>query len=676
MKRELKLFDELDRFAFGAEITHALGLSYGYDGDLANERLWKPLVEKYGLRHPIVITDGAVAEGTSLGIHVLRARRKGGVFHPKLFLAVREDAVFVAIGSANLTKGGLGGNLELLTPLLFSRDAERPPPRGVLEGILDFVSRVAKNLRVADDSAGRVLDIVEQAKLVLDDLPEPRRGPDLRFAHSFDAPIWDQLRSAHGDDAVQHVLVVSPFLEADTQSTDPADSLLRHVLDDGLPWGARAKLPRLTLCTDAIDPSKPMPLPRLALEELGAKVELRAQALSVEPRRLHGKLVAVFGKKRTTMLWGSPNFTPSALQRTPAEHGNVECALVLSTAAGSADIDGLLEELDLGNLFLAHRGALPPAYVPLPQTAPVFEVGESIYDTTTRVLSVHGEVWSKEVDRIRVSLVEDSGVVVLHESATLRPGSYALEIASPPLEEEDAETGKRRLRVVSLLVEALDASGRVLEQQAVRYNVRFEDALGLRDNLIIETEALTADAMLMPTATPEQRVAVVDGKIAAWKAIRRGDQNTPTRHQASLDTFFLNVRLGLDKQWSGLQARRMSRFALRRWSADLRRSLGAAVPSSLDGIRRAFLVTRIAEHVESVLGAIPEYHEDLAPAFAALEADKLAAAFIGVTLEDDTRPEVLEEVRDTRARVIASLQTIAAGEVEIEKPKHRARRGA
>src|SRR3954467_2920059 len=108
MKREVRLFDELDRFAGGGEITHALALTFGYDGDVANERIWTPLIEKYGVRHPIVIADGVVDEGTALSVHVLRARRFSGVFHAKLFLAIREDAVFASIGSANLTHGGLG----------------------------------------------------------------------------------------------------------------------------------------------------------------------------------------------------------------------------------------------------------------------------------------------------------------------------------------------------------------------------------------------------------------------------------------------------------------------------------------------------------------------------------------------------------------------------------------
>ncbi|MDC3987493.1 hypothetical protein [Polyangium jinanense] len=657
MKREIKLFDELDRFARGSEITHALGLSFGYDGDLANERLWKPLVEKYGLRHPLVIAGEVgrnVDEGTARWVTVLRAGRKRGVFHPKLVLAVREDAVFVALGSANLTKGGLGQNLELLTPLVFSQDAERPVPKGVLAGILEFLGDVVEGLPVADDSAARVRDVVTQARIVLEELPEaPRRGPDLRFVHSYQASIWGQVCVIHDDDAVEHVLVVSPFLETDADVADEADSLLRHALGGGLPWAARAVVPRMTLCT-VLEPNKLAPLPRLALQELGAKVALRTQSFSEEERPLHGKIVVVFGRKRTTMLWGSPNFTNAALLRSVVQGGNVECALVLSAPAAGASMESVHEEFEIDRLFLRHRGALPPAYVAPPPPEVLFEVGEAIYDTRTRVLSVHGVIWSKKVHHIRVS-IEAEGVV-LHESGRLGVGTFSIPIEDAPLEEEDPETGKRRLRAVSLRIEARSADGRVLDTRIMRYNVRFEEALGIWNNLIIETEVFTADALLAQAATPEQRVAAVDAQIAAWKAARREEKSAPQQHQASLDQFFRQVRAGLDGHWRRLEARKMSRFALRWWSTKLCRSLDSASAGSIDGIRRTYFVARVAEHVARVVSAVADRHDDATAAFAALEPAKLAVALEGVPLASDARHDILDEVWSLRVRVVEMLQ--------------------
>lgn len=676
MKREVRLFDELDRFSGGREISHALALTFGYDGDVAAERLWTPLIERYGVRHPLVIADGAVDEGTMLSVQVLRARRGAGVFHPKLVLAVREDAVFAAIGSANLTRGGLGANLELLTPLVFAADVERPPPRATLDEILGFVERVIAQLHVAESTRTQAEEVVKHARLVTEKLPERRRGAELRFLHSYEEPLWVQLRRIHGDDPVEKLLVVSPFFE--DPDADEADSLLRYALSDGLPWAARARRPRAVVCAGALEPDTR--LPRTALEELGEAVELRLQALSEEPRRLHGKLLAVFGKKRTTLMWGSPNFTPAALLRPARAGGNVECALALSAASASADLEAVLGELDLPGIFREHRGPVPePASRP-PRASPPFEIGELIYDPATRVLSLFGEVFDPAVRRVRVVLLGQQEAVVLLEAAVEGPGPISIEGVASFLEEDDPETGKRRLRALRLTVEGVDAEEATIARAPVRLNVRFEDALEVRQNLLLGADARSADALLMSSsAPPEQRAAALDRRIEAWRAARQGGTVIASRHQASLDELFRNVRLGLDAQWEGLARRNGSRFALLRWSHQLRRALGAA--GNMEGPRRAYLVGRVAEHIGRVLEAVPGWHDEPDPAFAALEPDKLAEALEGVPLDGGVRQETLAEVSAVRAEVIAALREPAAGRKgttanSAEKPRRRGRRGA
>jgi hypothetical protein len=672
MKREVRLFDELDRFAGGGEITHALALTFGYDGDTAAERIWTPLIEKYGVRHPLVIADGVVHEGTALGVHVLRGRRHAGVFHPKLFLAVREDAVFAAVGSANLTRGGLGANLELLTPLVFAKDAERPPPRAVLQSILAFVDRVATDLtgRIVESSRERILEVLEHARLAIEGLPEPRRAPDLRFLHSYEAPLWNQLVALHGDDPVTHLAVVSPFFEIDDPELDESDSLLRFALGEGLRWAPRAKSPRCTLHVTAL--GTVMPLPRSALEELGAAVEVHPQALSIEPRRLHAKLIAVFGKKRTTLLWGSPNFTPSALLRPAAWGGNVECALALSTSATNAGAEEIFEEFDLGEVFHLHRGPLPETRVTPPQPPLVFEIGEALYDQVTRKLTVCGDAWNGHIRRLVLLVDTGAGAVVLAESALAGPGTFTFEVDAGQLEQLDPETGKRRLRTHALLFEAFDESGHALGGTKVRLNVRFEDALEVHNNLLLGADALSADALLVPSsAPPEQRVAALDGLIALWKAVQRGDRTAVVRHQASLDGFFRNVRRGLDARWEVLERRKGSRFALLRWSHDLRRSLAAAGAASLEGVRRTYLVARVAEHIERVMAAVPEWHEDPGPAYAVIEAEKLALMLASASPADGVRAETLHEAQATCARAIEALERIAARNAKVGQRKQK-----
>lgn len=324
---------------------------------------------------------------------------------------------------------------------------------------------------------------------------------------------------------------MSPFFEIDDPALDESDSLLRHALGGGLPWAPRAKSPRCALHVSALGSG--MGLPTSALEELGAAVELRPQALSIEPRRLHAKLVAIFGRKRTTLLWGSPNFTPAAMLRSASGGGNVECALALTMNAAQGSAEPVLSEFDLGETFRADHGPLPEARAFVPQTPPIFEVGEALYDGAARTLTVCGEAWSAKMARLIVLVDLGAGAVVLVEHAVGGPGPFRFEVDAGQLEEIDPETGKRRLRSLALLFEAFDAGGHALGGSKARINVRFEDALELRDNLLLGPDALSADALLVPSAAPpEARVAAVDSAIALWKAARRGERRPEITGQA------------------------------------------------------------------------------------------------------------------------------------------------
>jgi len=88
MLREVMLFDALDEFAAGGIVIHAVACTYGYEGDTAYERLWRPLIERYGVRRPLVIADGTsvgreiaasgrIDSGTALSVSLVRPARSG-----------------------------------------------------------------------------------------------------------------------------------------------------------------------------------------------------------------------------------------------------------------------------------------------------------------------------------------------------------------------------------------------------------------------------------------------------------------------------------------------------------------------------------------------------------------------------------------------------------------------
>lgn len=676
MLRETKLLDALDEFAGKDPIVHALALSYGYDGDVAYERLWRLLVEKFGVRHPFVIADGALDDtggyhynaGTPLAIRPVRPRRSGrGVFHPKLLLAVKEGGVLVTVGSANLTAGGLGGNLELVSALRFVSEEAPAAPKRVLSSILAFLqSEVRKSISHLPLSTLAIFDdILRHAVLAAERVPD---GPkmDMAFLHSGTGPLWEALLARHGDDPIERLVVVSPFFEReDPDCVDPyaSDGMIGRALGDGTPWAERSG-ERLDLYAGAID-SAVCVLPSLALQHHRNEVSLHKQLFSVEPRQLHGKLVALLGRERVSLMWGSPNFTPSALLRrwTPGDTtgsgvtgGNAECALAVTLPRSAFSLDQLRGHYGLDRLFARHEGDLPDVPVtPLPPL-PAFEVGELLYDPATHGLAFHGEVLDARVRRLVIEPADPAaGLEMKLVVEVTGVGTIEASFSCASLEETDPTTHLRRLRTHEFRIVALDDEGRTIATARIRLNVRFVDALEVLDNILIGPGALTADVLLVPSnAPPEQRVAAVRAFLQRLRDAHASGTGDAFRHHASLDLFYRNVRRGLDARFRGLEAQRGARFALMRWSRDLQRALAAA--ETEEAARRAYLIERTSEHIERVLDALPGWHEDSAAIAPVLDPIDLATALRTLTLESGAIGPLMDAVVATRERVASRLE--------------------
>jgi hypothetical protein len=348
----------------------------------------------------------------------------------------------------------------------------------------------------------------------------------------------------------------------------------------------------------------------------------------------------------------------------PAERrgGNAECALVLSIPRAQIAPEQFLQHYGLDRAFGPHVGAIPVTLVgPWTPSVPV-DVGEVLYDPTGRTLSFHGEVLDARVRRI---LVEPSGIAAgpAHELGVNVNGERFVKATWDArwLEDTDPGTGLRRLRTHEVRVVALDDAGGEIGAVCVRVNVQFVDALEVHDNLLVGPAAVSPDALLVPsTAPPEQRVAAVKRKLDALREARSVSASGSFRHQASLDVFYRNVRRGLDARWRLLDANRGSRFALLRWSFDLRRALAAATTDSLDAPRRAFLVQRTAEHVERVLDKLAEWTSDPAAVKGVLAQAELARALRGIPIEDACLGVIAREVAVVRDRVIVRLEEVPA----------------
>lgn len=648
MKREVRLFDQIESFAKGHWVTHALALTYGYDGDVAYDRIWKPLIERFGLPKPVVVADGVVDSGRQLGVKVLGAGGRS-IFHPKLFVVLREDAALVAIGSANLTKGGLGGNLELLTSITFGTEFERSGSRNVLEGVISFLETVVRpRLHVTDESIEAFDTTCRALQIVAGQLPVRAKTAGPAFVHSGSEPLLKQLRESHGDE-VRSAVVLSPFWEIDRASAEPADSTV-HSIFDTFAWSKKPSSPRCRFIAGGLGGG--LRLPKQAFEERREHLEVHLQAFSKEPRRLHAKLVALFGPKRTTVLWGSPNFTPSALLRSVPEGGNVECGFILSTDAKSLDEATLLAELDLGETFEKHSGELPEPVETTPEQSPAFILGELHYTPRGQVLSLHGYVVDSSIAKIEVRLTGEDTVILSKDVDRTGP----FQVSGRANIERVEESGLRQLRASTARIDVIAHDGGVLQTYVVRPNVAFADALEVRGNHLLGAEAQSADALLVPPwSVPERRVAIVDARIEAMIASAQAGSRRGAGHQPSLDVFYKNVRRGLDTRRRELDAHRGSRFGLLRWSHAMRAALEKSLDGALDAPRLAYFLNRVSEHIVDVLDALPKWHSNPKDLNLVIEPHKLASALDAVRLDGALLEDFVRTAREAQSGAIRRL---------------------
>lgn len=125
------------------------------------------------------VITGKNCEGSTTRAHFWRARW-AGTFHPKIIYLLANERVCVGLGSANLTSGGLGENLE--TWRYFVEDEEG---HDVLAGARKFLEQLKKE--------GALPTKVEIEEFILA-LPESKTTVD-SFLSSLEGSLLDQVVS-------------------------------------------------------------------------------------------------------------------------------------------------------------------------------------------------------------------------------------------------------------------------------------------------------------------------------------------------------------------------------------------------------------------------------------------------------------------------------------------------
>jgi hypothetical protein len=250
----------------------------------------------------------------------------GGIFHPKLILLQAGSHYFAGVGSANLTNGGFGENLELM---LFA-DTAQEKGRALVQGAAWFLDRLTKSSAII---------MSEDVKAFIHDLLsgiEPNQGPVL---DSLEEPLLDQMKKRLSDFATERIAVLSPWHTA-TENEEGVNPEVIAEIREGLAkqvcvytQGRRGKPPNLGKTVEVkIRSDQPNKLG--FSQELNQAIETDNEAEDAFQRRpnsVHAKAYLAADAGRNGVLFvGSANCTvPALLRKVYGDGGNVEILVAI-----------------------------------------------------------------------------------------------------------------------------------------------------------------------------------------------------------------------------------------------------------------------------------------------------------------------------------------------------------
>jgi hypothetical protein len=207
-----------------------------------------------------------------------------GTFHPKMAVLLAGANIAVGLGSANLTSGGLGTNLECWQ---FFGDTEGDLP--VLAGVRAFLEALRSGSLVSNH-----LEIKE----LIEALP---RADSHCLAYTLRGQLLDQVAQVVGSEA-RRLDIISPL------NCDPAlvVSRLRQRFKPNkicLYSRTHERFPHVPGCDECFYLRPPEP----SFEEDSVVRRLGMP---------HAKMYAFYGKTRVDLFWGSANLSASAWVRT------------------------------------------------------------------------------------------------------------------------------------------------------------------------------------------------------------------------------------------------------------------------------------------------------------------------------------------------------------------------
>lgn len=255
-------------------------------------------------------------------------------FHAKLYLLVGADKARLLIASANLTPSGARTNLEVVDRLELT--SKGCGDREAFESYLQLLSALPR----LDPS------LSEETKREIEQTTSPLRSwltagssstaASPKFLHNAETALLPQLLAEVSPDLVREIIAISPFYD----SASAAILELAAAYPDA----------RILLIKDPIALGD---LNGSALLPLGDRISVeRLDSVGARPRRLHAKVLFLWGLRDAWIVAGSANLTAPAWLRAAATGGNLEAVILRHAsvqgrkkARTEVGIDRLLDEL-------------------------------------------------------------------------------------------------------------------------------------------------------------------------------------------------------------------------------------------------------------------------------------------------------------------------------------------
>ncbi len=225
-------------------------------------------------------------------------------FHSKIILLLGSDRARLLIGSGNLTFNGYGDNLELFTQFDWSSDTRND--QGVFSDIWKFIIDLQKRWGHFEQASA----MLDKAERQSGWLYEDTQDSEYQVISSLDAPLLEQLVRHVGNQKIERITILSPFLDSKAKAIE---NLYRAFN----PKKIDLVLQNNKTCGDV-----------KSLKRIQASgVPINFYNFEEEDRYVHAKLYVFEKKNETILAIGSANCTQAGLL-AGSSNGNLETLVI------------------------------------------------------------------------------------------------------------------------------------------------------------------------------------------------------------------------------------------------------------------------------------------------------------------------------------------------------------